>query len=269
MDTKQKIAVIGATGRVGGPLVESLESAGREVVAISRSRGVDVISGDGLYGAFEGVHTVVDASNGSSPDEESARKFFVTSATNVQSAGERAGVRQIVVVSIIGCDRFAGGGLGGYYVAKAAHEQALLKGPIPVQILRAAQFHEFVSQLVDRTTQDGVAYVPNMRMQLVAASTVAAGLADLATQLESNPADGGSVIPEIAGPETETLLHAARLVAERRGSPGRVELASDIDDPDQELFAGNGLLPSPDATLAGPTFAQWLESPSARVMIGQ
>jgi hypothetical protein len=52
----------------------------------------------------------------------------------------------MVVVSIIGIDRFA----GGYAAAKVAHENAMLSGPIPVRILRAAQFHEFVGQLPRR-----------------------------------------------------------------------------------------------------------------------
>ena len=48
----QKIAVTGATGRVGSPLVEILERRGHDVVAIARSRGVDVVSGDGLEEAL-------------------------------------------------------------------------------------------------------------------------------------------------------------------------------------------------------------------------
>lgn len=266
MNAQQKIAVAGATGRVGGQLVELLDSFGHEVVSISRSHGVDVVSGEGLEDALAGVDTVVDTATGSSPDQEAATEFFVTAAGNIMQAGERAGVQRIVGVSIIGCDRFAGGGaLGGYYVAKVAQEQALYEGPIPAQILRAAQFHEFVAQLLDWGTQDDVAYVPAMRTQLVAARTVAEALADLAT--DSNTADPGSVIPEIAGPRAERLLDAARLIAARRGSPAHVEETSDPNDPDRDLFAGDGLLPGPHATLAGPTFEQWLESPVARETI--
>jgi uncharacterized protein YbjT (DUF2867 family) len=59
--------------------------------------------------------------------------------------GERAGVQRIVVVSIIGTDRFT----TGYVAAKVAHERAMQSGPIPVRILRAAQLHEFVAPLVE------------------------------------------------------------------------------------------------------------------------
>jgi hypothetical protein len=36
------------------------------------------------------------------------------------------------------------------------------------------------------------------------------------------------------------------------------ELPVDHDDPDSVLAADGGLLPGPDATLAGPTFEEWL-----------
>jgi len=42
----QKIAVTGATGRVGSHLVEILEQRGHTVVPIARSKGVDVVTGE-------------------------------------------------------------------------------------------------------------------------------------------------------------------------------------------------------------------------------
>ena len=49
------IAVAGATGRVGRHVVEVLEAGGHEVVGMSRSNGVDVITGEGLTEALSGV----------------------------------------------------------------------------------------------------------------------------------------------------------------------------------------------------------------------
>ncbi len=79
----------------------------------------------------------------------------------------------------------------GYNAAKVAHEKAMLAGPIPVRVLRAAQFHELVAQMVEWGTHGEVSYVPKMRTQLVAARTVAEALADLATGPEPT-ADSGS-----------------------------------------------------------------------------
>jgi hypothetical protein len=42
----------------------------------------------------------------------------------------------------------------------------------------------------------------------------------------------------------------------------RVEGVSDPADPDRKLYETNTLLPGPDATVAGPTFEEWLDSTS-------
>jgi uncharacterized protein YbjT (DUF2867 family) len=256
MQAPRKIAVAGATGRVGRHVVDVLEAGGHDVVAMSRSSGVDVVTGDGLADALAGAECVIDVASGPSPDHEAATEFFTTAARNLQEVGERAGVRQIVVVSIIGCDRFT----AGYNAAKVAHERAMLSGPVPVRILRAAQFHEFVSLLVEWGRQGEVSYVPKMRTQLVAARTVAEALADLAAESAPTAGSSGAPIPEIAGPREESLVEMARLLAARRGESVRIEGVSDPADPDRELSETGGLLPGPDATLAGPTFEEWLDS---------
>jgi uncharacterized protein YbjT (DUF2867 family) len=219
---------------------------------------VDVVTGEGLAEALAGVDALIDASGASvaSPEQETATEFFTAAARNLQQVGERAGVRRIVVVSIIGVDRFT----AGYGAAKLAHERATLAGPVPALILRAAQFHEFVVQLVDWGRRDGVSYVPKMRTQLVAARTVAEALADLATAPESPRASGpnGTPIGEIAGPREEDLAEMARLLVARRGDPVRIEGVSNPNYPDGDLYESGALLPGPHATLAGPTFEEWL-----------
>ncbi len=202
---RRRIAVIGATGRVGTPLVEILEQRGHEVVPIARSKGVDVITGEGLEQALAGVETIIDAATGPSPDQQAATEFFTTSARSLQRAGAAAGVKRIVLVSSIGIDRFR----SGYNAAKLAQERALLEGPLPVRIVRAAQFHEFVCELVGWMTQDGVA---------------AALFAHRGESIEIRPG----------------------------GMPGVSE------DPDARAYADGAALPNPGATLAGPTFEEWL-----------
>jgi uncharacterized protein YbjT (DUF2867 family) len=256
MEASRRIAVAGATGRLGHHLVEVLEAGGHEVVPISRSGGVDVITGDGLADALTGVEYVIDTATGPSPEQEEATEFFTTAARNLQRYGERAGVRRIVVVSIIGCDKYN----AGYNAAKVAHEWETRSGPVPATVLRAAQFHEFVPLLVEWGTQGEVSYVQKMRTQLVAARTVAEALADLATAPDSGASD--ETIPEIAGPREESLVEAATLLAARSGDSLRIEGTSDPDNPDSKLDETGALLPGPHATLAGPTFEEWLDSTS-------
>jgi uncharacterized protein YbjT (DUF2867 family) len=241
-----RIAVAGATGRVGRHVVDVLTEGGHDVVRMSRSTGVDVIRGDGLAEALANVEVILDTATGPSPDEKAATDFFIASTKNLQEQGERADVKRIVVVSIVNTDRLT----GGYSAAKVVHEQAMLAGPIPVTILRATQFHEFVEQIVDWGRQGDVSHVPGMRTQLVAARTVAEELARLA--LDPEPATGQTT--NIAGPREETMPEAARRLAQHRGDQLRIEETSD--------WVANGsdaALPGPDAKLAGPTFDEWLQ----------
>jgi uncharacterized protein YbjT (DUF2867 family) len=53
-----RIAVAGATGNTGARAVSALERDGHEAVGISRSLGVDLITGEGLDAALEGVDVV-------------------------------------------------------------------------------------------------------------------------------------------------------------------------------------------------------------------
>ena len=249
MQDQQKIAVAGATGRVGRHVVDTLREAGHRVVPISRSAGVDVITGEGLAAALAGVECVIDAATGPSPEQQPATEFFTVAARNLHEAASRAGVWRIVVVSIFGCDRFA----GGYEAAKVAHERAHAAGAVPVQILRAAQFHELVPQMVEWGTQGDVCYVPMMRIQPIAARTVAQALADLAVSGGSTGAPA-----EIAGPQVENLVDLAGLLVGKRGDQARIEGVS--DPATAGLYENEGLLPGPGAVIAGPAFREWLDS---------
>jgi uncharacterized protein YbjT (DUF2867 family) len=252
MASPHKIAVAGATGRVGRHAVDVLRERGYDVVPISRSQGVDVITGTGLAGALAGVDSIIDAATGPSPAQDPATTFFTTAAHRLQQAGQQAGVQRIIAVSIIGTDRFT----AGYGAAKVAHERATLGGPVPAHVLRAAQFHEFVAQLVEWGTEGDVAYVPRMRTQLIAARAVGEALAGLATapELPTSP------VTEVAGPREESMVEAAALLAARRGHPAKIEGVTDPAGPDHELNENGALLPGPGAILAGPTFAEWLDS---------
>ena len=247
-----RIAVAGATGRLGRHVVDVLTARGHDVVPISRSSGVDVVTGDGLRAALKDVDVIIDASSTPSPDKLEATEYFTTASRNLHEAGSEAGVRRLVVVSIIGID----GSTAGYNAAKLAHEKEALAGPIPTYVVRAAQFHEFVAQMLDWGTQGDVAYVPKMRTQLVAARAVAEKLVEIATAPE--PDGDHRPFPEIAGPRAETLADAARRLVARRGTTLRIEEVSDPADPQRDLFEDGGLLPGPHATLAGPTYADWL-----------
>ncbi|GAB2648628.1 SDR family oxidoreductase [Kribbella swartbergensis] len=246
-----KFAVAGATGRLGRHVVDVLTERGHQVVPMSRATGVDIITGEGLANALTGVDVVIDVASWHGSEQEAATEFFRTSARNLQEAGEKAGVARITVASIIGVDNAT----AGFLAAKKVHEELLLSGPLAVRVLRAAQFHEFVGQLLD-WQQGDVAYIPALPTQLVACRTVAEELVDLA--LDPGEPAPGTPIPEIAGPRQETLATAAALLGARRGI--KVVGIDGSGMPDAELAAKGAFLPSPHARLAGPTFEEWIDS---------
>ncbi|WP_067826567.1 SDR family oxidoreductase [Actinomadura kijaniata] len=246
-----KFAVAGGTGRLGRHVVDVLTEQGHQVVSMSRATGVDIITGERLAEALTGVEIIIDVASWHASEQEAATEFFRTSARNLHEAGRKAGVSRIAVASITGVD----GATSGFGAAKKLHEELHLSEVLPVRILRAAQFHEFIGQMLD-WQQGDVAYIPTWPSQLVAARTVAEELVDLAIAPDApSPA---APLPEIAGPRQQTLAEAARLLGARRGI--KVVGIDNPDLPDAEYAANGGLLPGPHAKLAGPTFQEWLDA---------
>jgi uncharacterized protein YbjT (DUF2867 family) len=241
------IAVAGATGRLGTPLVDVLEQRGHTVVKASRTFGVDTVTGEGLAEALEGVDVIIDAASQPTGDHDAAAAFFEVSTRNLHKYGAEAGVPRMIVMSIIGTEKFDAGFVGAVNV----HEAEAKTGPIPTDIVRASQFHEFLPIAIEWATQDGVAYVPKMRTQPVATRALAEAIADFVEQ----PSSGGRQI-EIAGPQEELLPDLARLLFDHHDSS--IEIEAVVDPVDGERHEQGALLPGPDALLVGPTFAEWL-----------
>ncbi|GIG65840.1 SDR family oxidoreductase [Phytomonospora endophytica] len=254
MSTTTTFAVAGATGRLGRHVVDVLTERGHEVVPMSRATGVDVITGDGLVEALTGVDVIIDCASRRGPDQEAAAEFFRTAARNMHEAGWKAGAGLIVVASIIGADKAT----TGFLAAQQVHEEAHLDASLPVRVLRAAQFHELVGQLLE-WRQGDVAHVPALPSRLVSARTAAEALADLATDPDApNGHTPGTPFPEIAGPREETMSEVAELLGTRIGV--RVVPVDAAAFPDGDLAAEGAFLPGPHARLAGPGFREWLDA---------
>jgi uncharacterized protein YbjT (DUF2867 family) len=248
-----RIAVLGGSGMVGRHVVDDSVSRGHEAVSLSRSSGVDVTTGTGLDEALSGFDAVIDVTNVLTIRRTPAQHFFERSAKSVQAAAQRCGVPHVVVLSIVGIDRFR---TLGYYDAKVTQERLHLDGPVPATVLRATQFHEFPLQIVARSTALGVATVPSMRVQTVAARSVAHQLVDAAC---GEPHRGR--LPDVAGPGPSALLPVlARRALEKTGSRTRV-LALRVPGAAGRATKDGAQLPADDATLVGPSFDEWLVGP--------
>lgn len=238
-----RIAVAGGTGVVGAHIVRVAEAAGHEVRALARSRGVDLLSGEGLD--LSGVDAVIDASGPSTISAPRSVAFFRAATARLQAAERAAGVRHHLALSIVG----AAGAPHGYYAGKAAQERLVAGGDVPWSILRATQFFEFAEQKAVRLGPWDA--LPVMPSQPIAALTVAERLVELAA---GEPVGDAR---DLAGPERIGIAEVARTVLAARGDGHRV-----VEVPLPGAF-GRALregaaLPGPDAMVAGPSLAEWL-----------
>jgi uncharacterized protein YbjT (DUF2867 family) len=242
-----RVAVVGATGRIGSLTVNALERAGHETVGISRTQGVDVYGGEGLPNALAGVDALVDSSNSPATDHDEAVDFFSQSTRNLLDAERQMGVRHHVLLTIVGLARFDG---NAHAAGKRAQEQLVERGPVPWSILPATQFHDFAELVTTWTAQDGSATIAPLLVQPVAPADVADVLAEIATGQPQGRC------PDLAGPEPQDLVDMARRTRAARGTS--IQLVPTWSGPFAVDMAGDVLLPGPGARIAPTTFDDWL-----------
>jgi uncharacterized protein YbjT (DUF2867 family) len=210
------VLVTGGTGRLGRRLVQPLQEAGHTVKLMSR-RGAgpggirgDLATGRDLDTALAGAEVVVHAATDPQGDPW---QVDVAGTRRLVQAVDRDRLRHLVYVSIVGVDRIP----WGYYRAKFAAEQVLLASGLPVTLLRATQFHEFVDSMLDTARRGPVLPVPmGWRVQPVDVGDVAEHIADVVGR---PPANG---VVEFGGPEEVAAADLARAWAAARASGAHV-----------------------------------------------
>jgi uncharacterized protein YbjT (DUF2867 family) len=242
-----QIAVAGATGVVGRHVVEVADERGHEVVELARSRGVDLVTGDGLAEQLTGVDAVVDVTSVRTQRRAQAEAFFGGVTRTLLAAEQAAGVGHHVALSIVGVDQVP----TGYYQGKQLQERLVQASPVGWSLLRATQFHEFAEQVLGFVPVGPVSLVPRMLSQPVAAVEVAQALVDLA---EAGPAGR---VPDLAGPERLDMVELARRVSEARGL-GRRVVGVPVPGAAGRAMRSGVLCPTGDGPRGTTTFAQWL-----------
>ncbi|MEU8383385.1 NAD(P)H-binding protein [Streptosporangium sp. NPDC048865] len=241
-----KFAVIGGTGLIGSKVVKILNEAGHEAVPHSLSTGVDVLTGQGVDEALAGADVVVNLTNSPTFDEASPA-FFQTSMDNLLSAAGRSGAGHFVILSIIGVDQVP----TDYYRAKTLQEDLLKAGPVPYSIVRAAQFMEFVGDILSWTADDETVRLPRTPLQPVAAADVAATVADIAA---GAPLNG---VLDLAGPDVYPLDELGRITLAANGDSRSV-----TTDDGGGMFAavpGDVLTAKNGARIAPTRYTDWLK----------
>jgi uncharacterized protein YbjT (DUF2867 family) len=205
-----ELLVTGGTGALGSRVAARLRGKGRNVRIFSRSGQPgtitgDLITGEGLEAAVEGVKTIVHCA--SSPIN--ARQVDVKGTERLLLVANRAGVSHLVFISIVGVDRNP---YFPYYRMKLETERIVEQSSVPWTILRATQFHEFVLRQIRFLELGPIVLVPNgFLLQPIDTGEVAARLVELAL---SEPAGH---VPDVGGPEVRTFASLARFYQKAAG----------------------------------------------------
>lgn len=152
-----RIAVIGATGYLGGYALTRLLADGHTVRAIVRSpekaslpKGVETVRGDvtapnTLAAVFTDVDGVLLTLNGGS-DPERARRIEEDGVANVAAAAEAAGVGRVVLIS----GMFAQPAYADYpwEHSKARGEQLLMASPVASTVFRVGFINETLAKFI-------------------------------------------------------------------------------------------------------------------------
>ncbi|HJQ79717.1 MAG TPA: SDR family oxidoreductase [Lacipirellulaceae bacterium] len=243
-----KIVVIGGSGLIGAKLVKLLRDDGQDVLAASRSTGVNTLTGEGLADALAGAGVVVDVANSPSWEDRAVLEFFETAGRNIHAAERTAGVRHHVALSVVGTDRLQA---SGYFRAKLAQEKLVKASGIAHTIVRATQFFEFVGSIADSGIEGDTVRLPPALMQPIASDDVATILAEVAVGKPLN------TTIDIAGPQKIRMDDLVRqyLVANR--DPRQV-----TTDPSARYFGtpvnDECLTPAPNPRLGPTRFGEWL-----------
>src|SRR6478735_4762261 len=182
-----RVLVVGGTGLAGRAVTAEAVERGHDVVVAARRAPdddghghvpgavyvtADLVTGAGLEVAVERVDVLIDASNGSG---KRAAHVFAVGSQNLLHTAARFGVRAGVLLSVAGID----GSRYGYYQAKAAQERAYRESPLETRIVRATQFHDFVTAVFERGRPFGALVAPaGTRFQPIAVDDVARALLD-------------------------------------------------------------------------------------------
>lgn len=235
------LAILGATGTLGRSVVAAARGDGHEVREIARSRGIDVMTGRGLAAALDGADAIIECLKPPQLDD-TAGEWFEAAARTLGEHAVAAGVPRTVAISIVGIDRMQD---YGFYRAQLVHEQAVRAQCPGAVLVRATQFHDFVGSKLRRVgDHHEIMDVPSQSVDTRAVAELL-----LAQALAAAPAP----LVQIAGPRAENTLDQARRLLAARGDETTV-----VGVPASESMRAGGMLPGPEAILAGPTFDQWL-----------
>ncbi|CAL9442958.1 hypothetical protein SUDANB121_02299 [Nocardiopsis dassonvillei] len=244
------VLVTGGTGTLGSLTVPLLRDAGHDVRLLTRGSRpapeglthvkADLLTGEGIGAALDGVGTVLHLAGGPKGDDVATR--------NLVAAAERAGVGHLLLISVVAADRVP----LGYFRAKLGAERAVTGSAVPWTVLRAAQFHDLALTAVRALAKSPLVPLPGLRWESVDARDVAERLAALAV---GEPAGR---VADLAGPEVLPMADLVRTYLAARGIR-RPTVPLRVPGAAGRAYRAGENLAGPNADRGARTWAAFLE----------
>jgi uncharacterized protein YbjT (DUF2867 family) len=225
------VLVVGATGSLGGKVVDELLERGKNVRALVRpatdasrleSRGVEIARGDmldldSLVAAMKGADAVITTAAGYTRGGKNANDIDTVGNANLAEAAHRAGIRRFVLTSILTCDQTPD--VPHFWHKKAAEDKLEQLG-VPFVALRPGAFLEQIASMAGdpidkgRLTWMGKTTVP---LTFVHTSDLAAYLA---AAVDADVEDGERI--DIGWDRPVSMREMADLMGSRAGKKIKV-----------------------------------------------
>ncbi|WP_210571045.1 SDR family oxidoreductase [Streptomyces sp. GESEQ-4] len=226
MTTTLPVLVVGATGSLGGKVVDELLGRGKNVRALVRpttdasrleKRGVEIARGDmldldSLVTAMNGVDAVITTAAGYTRGGKSAHDIDTVGNANLAEAAHRAGIRRFVLTSILTSDQTP---QVPHFWHKKIAEDKLEQLGVPFVALRPGAFLDQVATMAGNPIDKGrLIWVAKAGVPLTFVHT-----ADLAAYLAAAvdaEADNGERI-DIGWDRPVSMREVADLMGRRAG----------------------------------------------------
>uniref|UniRef100_UPI002810BB8B SDR family oxidoreductase n=1 Tax=Arthrobacter sp. TaxID=1667 RepID=UPI002810BB8B len=225
------VLVVGATGSLGGKVVDELLKRGKSVRALVRptsdasrlqTRGVEIARGDmldvdSLVAAMNGADAVITTAAGYTRGGKNSQDIDTIGNSNLAEAARRTGIRRFVLTSILTSDQTPN--VPHFWHKKVAEDKLEQLG-VPFVALRPGAFIDQVASMggnpIDkgRMMWPGKASVP---LTFVHTSDLAAYLA---AAVDADAEDGERI--DIGWDRPVSVLEVAKLMGVSAGKPIKV-----------------------------------------------
>ncbi len=223
------IAVMGATGNTGKPIVERLLREGRKVRALGRSadklkplasQGADVSVGDAsdaayltqAFGGADAVYVLIPPSL----HEQDFPAYQDRISESIARAVRGSGVKHVVLLSSLGAEQATGTGpIAGLH---SLEERIRKLAGVNALFLRAGYFfenHYGSLALIKQQGINGGAVAPDVPISQIATKDIASAAATALLRKDFR----GVIVRELLGPRDITLLEATRILGAKIGKP--------------------------------------------------